>query len=375
MLATKRKPADRVLVVNDMPDQVGIMKVLLEKSGYSVLTAFDGRQALETAEQSLPDIIISDVSMPRMNGIELCTAIRNHPQLRSIPVLLVSANCKDSESVVRGLRSGADDYLEAPYDPMRLVVKAAHLIENRRADEKIRESEARFRSLAETATDVILTVDSEGKILFINSSVERVFGYSTEELTGELVALIIPEYLQQVATVGIENESDPAREPLCCEAVEVAGRHKSGYEVPLEVSFGEFVKDGNSFYTGIARDITARKQAEERLSRSEERLRLAQQAGDIGVFDWNMNTGQLTWTTELEALFGLAPGTFEGTMEHWRRHIHPDDLRWTDESLQTVIGKGTRDWHEEYRILRAETQESRWIDVFGQFFYDEIGTA
>ena len=70
-----------------------------------------------------PDLVISDVSMPRMNGLEFCQAIRTDTELKTVPILLVSALQKDTESVVAGLRAGADDYLEIPFDSARLIAK------------------------------------------------------------------------------------------------------------------------------------------------------------------------------------------------------------------------------------------------------------
>src|SRR5687767_15854898 len=103
---------DSVLIVNDIPEQLSLMDRLLRKAGYAVLTATDGLDAFDVAKRKRPDVVISDVSMPRVNGIELCRLMRQDPDLRSIPILLVSAHRRDTESVVEGLESGADDYLE-----------------------------------------------------------------------------------------------------------------------------------------------------------------------------------------------------------------------------------------------------------------------
>src|SRR5262245_47414406 len=123
------KPAETsVLVVNDIADQLDLMSVLLTQSGYQVLTAADGLEALEIAQTIQPSLIISDISMPRLDGIELCRRIREQPALKLTPLLLVSANHKDSAGAVAALDAGADDYLEAPYDPFRLITKVERLL-------------------------------------------------------------------------------------------------------------------------------------------------------------------------------------------------------------------------------------------------------
>jgi signal transduction histidine kinase len=143
------KPTEpKILVVNDIADQLELMRVLLMQSGYRVLTAGDGLEALEIAQTIRPDLIISDVSMPRLDGIELCRMVRQQPPLRLVPLLLVSAHHRDSASAVSGLKAGADDYLESPYDPVRLVAKVARLLERKRLEEKLSITNEELRALA-----------------------------------------------------------------------------------------------------------------------------------------------------------------------------------------------------------------------------------
>ena len=110
-----------VLIVNDEPDQLTLMGSLLHKAGYTIFTADDGIEGLTVARREHPDVVISDVSMPRMNGLEFCRQMRADSELRTVPILLMSALQRDTESVVAGLRAGADDYLEIPFDAARLA--------------------------------------------------------------------------------------------------------------------------------------------------------------------------------------------------------------------------------------------------------------
>src|SRR5215207_11329928 len=127
-----------ILVVDDAPDRLRLTAELLTQSGYRVLTAGDGREGYKIAEQTGPDLIVSDVVMPVMDGIELCRQVRAHAGLRWTPILLTSALRKNNESVVEGLRAGADGYLEVPYDPARLITKIARLVERKALEEALR---------------------------------------------------------------------------------------------------------------------------------------------------------------------------------------------------------------------------------------------
>lgn len=148
------------------------------------------------------------------------------------------------------------------------------LIERKQKEEALRESEDRFRTLAETASDAIITIDESGHIVFVNPAVEKVFGYPPEKMVGEDLTMLMPEYLRHLHHAGFKRYQETGKKHISWEAVELPGLHQSGREIPLELSFGEFVRNERRYFTGIVRDISERKQAAEALQRSrEERLR------------------------------------------------------------------------------------------------------
>jgi PAS domain S-box-containing protein len=144
--------------------------------------------------------------------------------------------------------------------------------ERKRAEEALRESEERYRGVAEAASDVIIAVGEDGRIQLVNSSVEKVFGYTPPEVVGADLTTLMPEYLRDLHKTGMERYLETGEKHLKWSGVELRGLHKDGYEVPVEVAFSEYVKDGRRIFTGIVRDITERKRAEEALRESEERF-------------------------------------------------------------------------------------------------------
>ena len=144
--------------------------------------------------------------------------------------------------------------------------------EHRRAaaEEKLRESETRFRTLAETASDAIITIDADSTIIYVNRAAENIFGYTVEEMLGQDLTMLMPEYLRHVHRAGLERYVQTGKKHIGWSAVELPGLHKEGREIPLELSFGEFSRDGQRYFTGIARDETERKRAEEELRRTRE---------------------------------------------------------------------------------------------------------
>ena len=147
------------------------------------------------------------------------------------------------------------------------------LIERKWAEEALRESETRFRTLAETASDAIITIDESSTIVFVNPAAEQVFGYTLPEMHGANLTILMPDYLRHLHEAGMNRYIETGHRHLNWLAIELPGRHKTGREIPLEISFGEFARNGQRLFTGIMRDITERKRAEEALRRSrEERL-------------------------------------------------------------------------------------------------------
>ncbi len=183
-----------VLAVNDNPDQLEVLQVILQQAGFRVATAFGGNEGFDAARRELPDLIISDVMMPDGDGLELCRLIRADAALQSTPILLLSGLRKDMKSVVEGIALGADDYLEIPYDAMYLVAKATRMIERRQTERALRANDNRFRSLIENSRDIISILTSDGTIVYESPALEYVLGYAPDELIGKnAFDLIYPE--------------------------------------------------------------------------------------------------------------------------------------------------------------------------------------
>ncbi len=109
-----------MLVVDDDPVILKLLQVNFEMEGFAVSTAADGVEGLRSARETLPDVVISDVMMPHMNGIELVAALGADEGTGAIPVILLSARAQESD-VADGLDAGADAYVTKPFDPLQLV--------------------------------------------------------------------------------------------------------------------------------------------------------------------------------------------------------------------------------------------------------------
>lgn len=136
------------------------------------------------------------------------------------------------------------------------------ITDRKKAEETLRESEERYRIIAETASDAIITIDEESRIIFANKAVGKIFGYFPDEIIGQQMTVLMPERLRNIHLSGMKRYKETGERVIKWEALELPGLHRNGQEMPLEISYGEFLKDGRHFFTGIVRDITERKLAD-----------------------------------------------------------------------------------------------------------------
>ncbi len=120
---------NKVLIVDDDPDMVFLLRRILEPAGYEIASAADGKGALETFQEAAPDLIILDVNLPLIGGLKVCRELRT---TSSVPILMLSSNREDYHKVV-GLETGADDYLGKPFNPSELLARVKALLRRSRA--------------------------------------------------------------------------------------------------------------------------------------------------------------------------------------------------------------------------------------------------
>lgn len=150
-----QKNSPKVLIVEDSATQALQLQSLLEENGFEVTVAHNGADALTFMDSLIPDLIISDIVMPEMDGYELCRKIKAEDKLRGVPVLLLT-QLAEPEDIIKGLESGADNFVTKPYDPQLLLSRIQYILVN---------YSIRARPYAEMGIEVFFA----GKRHFINS--------------------------------------------------------------------------------------------------------------------------------------------------------------------------------------------------------------
>jgi DNA-binding response OmpR family regulator len=123
----------KILVVDDEPDAIELIKFNLKAAGYEVITAADGEEALKKARSVLPELIILDLMLPEVDGLEVCKILRRDPRASAIPIIMLTAKAAEIDRVL-GLELGADDYVTKPFSPRELILRVKRLLRVAPAD-------------------------------------------------------------------------------------------------------------------------------------------------------------------------------------------------------------------------------------------------
>jgi len=239
------------------------------------------------------------------------------------------------------------------------------------AQEALRRTEEQIRSVVDNVLDGIITIDEQGRIQSFNQAAEKLFGFRAPEIVGQSVKSLMPERYQRQHDDGLANYLRTGEAKIIGIGREVEGRRKDGSIFPMDIAVSEFRIGERRYFTGIVRDITERKRAEESLRASEERLRMALVAGRMGNWEWNIQSNEVAWSPDLEAIHGLAPGAFPGTFEAYKKDIHPEDWQEVQSAIARSMEQGP-DHHVEYRIIRPDGAV-RWVEGRGKVFRDSSG--
>lgn len=195
------RASGRVLVVDDVLANVEMLKSLLSREGYTVITASNGQDALEAVTRENPDLVLMDVMMPKVNGYEVCERLKKNPATRLTPVVLITA-LQEREDKIQGINVGADDFLTKPVNAHELKARVRSLVRLKRYTDDLDSAESVIMSLA-------LTI--EARDTYTDGHCQRLASYATalgSQLglkDEELAALHRGGFLHDVGKVGIRD--------------------------------------------------------------------------------------------------------------------------------------------------------------------------
>ncbi|WP_455378027.1 PAS domain S-box protein [Petrachloros mirabilis] len=381
-MAGTRKPYS-ILVVEDDPDIVTALRDLLEHDGYAVYVAGTCADAIAQSKARQFNAILLDLGLPDGDGIDVLKEV--HSRDASLPVIIITAHVA-TDRTVGSLTQGAFAYLTKPYNreelrqTIRRAIGVTELVAKAdRTQQSLTESENRFRSLVDSAPDAIVLADGKGIIISWNKAASTLFGYSHDEAVGSPLTLLMPERYRDAHRKGLARIESTGERRAIGFVIEMHGLTKEGTEFPIELSLGTWRTPAGNFYSGIIRDISWRKMAEEALRASEERLELVIKGSNDGFWDgrpkpdepwWSANT-PIWWSPRVREMLGYSEEEFPDVLGSWTSRLHPDDRNGVFAALTAHIEQRVP-YDTDYRLLTKEGHY-HWFRARGQAIWDQDG--
>ena len=278
----------RILVVDDDAATRELFSEVLISNGYEIQGAGTGREALELARSTHPEIVLLDVGLPDMSGLEVCRLIKSDHALLDVFVVLVSGQATSTADKVGGLDTGADDYIPKPIDLREFLARIRTIVRLHDATAALRSSEQHYRRLVDILPDAVSLVDLQGCVTQANHQAAVMLGFSnSDDLVGKtILGLFSPEERERVG-----KDLETALRSGSLRTSEYTMLRKDGRQFPAEVG-AVVLSDSKGEPLGLValgRDITARKRTQEELrqlsrlvieAQETERLRVARELHD-----------------------------------------------------------------------------------------------
>lgn len=415
---------NNILIVDDKSENLYLLELMLKGSGYTTVSARNGADALVFARQALPDLIISDILMPIMDGFTLCRELKKDRKLKNIPFIFYTATYTDPKDEEFALNLGADRFLLKPLDITEFISTIKEVLketkkknirkiepssseeevilkeynealvrkledkmvqieraekevrkyniallrqieERKQAEEALRESEIKYRAFFENSMDSILLTSPDGRIFSANPAACSMFGHSEEELI-------------KLGRSAVVDSTDPRVSPMLAERALTGKVHgeltcirKDGTHFPAEISSSVFNDhEGLENTNMIIRDITERKKAEQKIRESEKRFRAIFDQAPIAMALLDMQGYPIISNSPLSKLVGYSND--ELSKMRFTDFTHTDDIDKDMNQFADLIDGKISMYSMEKRYIH-KNGNIIWANLFVTMLRDENG--
>ncbi|MDF7815617.1 PAS domain S-box protein [Hymenobacter sp. YC55] len=371
--------ANILVVVDNADTRSYVQRILAQQPQWIVQTATDGLQALEGIAQQLPDLILSDVMLARLDSFGLLQALKQDARTARIPVVLLLPRA-DDHATIEEPDWNADEYLVEPFAARELLARVRTQLELTRArqenaklraaEQQLVASEQHYRLLIEEAlVATALFLGPEIRIQYANATMlafwgkdASVHGKTIREALPELEGQPFPALLEQVYATGEAYVG--VREPA---TLLVEGHLKTSYfnftYKPLRNEAGEVY---GIHHTAI--DVTEEVQSQQQIEEEKERAQLAIEVGGLGVFESDLATQELVADQRFNEILG-----FDGpqTRNSYLSVFHPDDAANRAQAIEQGLQTGSFEY--EARFIHVVTKQVRWVKIRARIYRNALG--
>ena len=280
------KKTGLILLVDDDEQIRFLFATFLRREGHEVIEAGTGQKGLQLARSRRPDLVLLDVGLPDMSGVEVCRLIKTDPTLIDVFIAFCSGEATSDEHKVSGFQTGADEYLVKPFGLQELSARVQTLLRLRNTTAALRASEEHHRKLIDILPDAVCLIHPKGRLLAGNSQTASMLGFANTE---ELLRKTIFDFTPPGEHARIEADIGNALKTGILRNAEYIMLKQDGtpFRVELSATVSLGISSQPAGLLSVVRDVTERKQAQEALGASEERFR--QLADHIREVFWMTN--------------------------------------------------------------------------------------
>ncbi len=318
-----------ILVVDDDPDICIALQDLLEHDGFHVDTAGTCQEAIATAQARHYNAVLLDLCLPDGDGLSVLRMLQELDS--SLPVIVLTALTAEDRRVDSRLE-GAFDFVTKPYNReelrtilrraigvKELAIRAAHV------QDALSESEDRFRSLVQSASDAIIIADEQGRIASWNRGAEEMFGYQQGEVIGKPLTVLMPERYRKAHEQGLRRVQATGESRVVGRPIELQALRKDGSEFPIELSLAAWKTKTGSYFSGIIRNISARRDTEETLERLRRQQELLLTSAGEGIYGLDLQGRTIFANPAAAQMLGWTVTDLIGRPMHpTLHHSYPD---------------------------------------------------
>ena len=301
-----RQASVNILIVDDEPKNLTVLEAILGEPGYRLVRAASAEEALLALLADEFALLILDIRMPGVTGLELAQMIKARKKTANVPIIFLTAYLDDDQQIIEGYETGAVDYVAKPVNPAILRTKVGIFAQLYRRQRNLEEANRTLAAVVESSDDAILSTDLNGIVATFNQGAERLYGYKAKEVVGKAITILMqpdrrheePEILARI----LRGER--------VEQYETVRRRKDGTLVDVSLTVSP-VKDDRGGIIGaskIARDITERKLSEARLRDSERQLQELITAIPAAIYTTDAQ-GKITYHNQAAAELAGRPPT------------------------------------------------------------------
>ena len=249
--------------------------------------------------------------------------------------------------------------------------KPISILESNRDISHRKQEEQKFRDLLESAPDAIVIVNEQGRIVLTNAQTEKLFGYPRHELLDQPVEILVPHRFHGEHAGHRENYAQSPRPRAMGADLELYGCRKDGTEFPVEISLSPLETAEGKLISSAIRDVSDRRQAAEALKASEERLQLALEAAQLGVWDLDLTNDRAFRSLRHDQIFGYDSLQPEWGVQIAIKHMVPEDREQFQSSFAQALTTNT--FSAEFRVKSARDGSTHWAFAQGRVYRDENG--